>query len=170
MPRQLLIMRHAEAAQSFTGDDHSRGLTRHGISQAQDMGAWMMREQLWPDMVVVSDALRTRQTCVWLGEQLGERGSTALHDRRLFEASAAKMCSIINETPQTVETLLIVAHMPAVQELSMALSDLNSDEAAVLSMAEHWPPAGCALFNVTGQWALLDGRDASLEQFQVPAI
>ncbi len=62
-------------------------------------------------------------------------------DPRLYLGSSRTLCSILNETPETVDTLLLIAHMPGVQDVSMELASVNSVEEAVISMAENWPPA-----------------------------
>ncbi|WP_300342694.1 histidine phosphatase family protein [Nesterenkonia sp.] len=164
--KTLLILRHAEAGQSFTGDDHARTLTPRGQHQARDVGRWLAEHGPWPEMTIVSGAMRTRQTCIWIGSELGEKAATPSLEDRLYLADARTMCSVINQTPETVQTLLVIAHMPGVQQLSMELASVDSDETAVLSMAEHWPPAGLALFEYDGDWAELDGRDAQLRLFR----
>ena len=163
--KRLLILRHAEAGHSFTGDDHSRTLTQHGQAQARQVGRWLLESGHWPESTLVSDAMRTRQTCIWIGHQLGEKAATPYLDSRLYLAAPRRMLSVINETPETVETLLVIAHMPGVQELTMELASVESDERAVLDMAQHWPTAGMAVLEVNKPWAELDGRDAVLTQF-----
>lgn len=163
--KTLLILRHAEAGHGFTGDDHARTLTERGQSQARQVGRWLAQSQHLPEMTVVSTAMRTRQTCIWINHELGEKAPTPYLDERLYQASSSVLCSVINETPESVHTLLVVAHMPGVQDLSTQLASQDSAEHAVLEMATHWPPAGLAVFTVTKPWAELDGRDAALATF-----
>ena len=165
MAKRLLVLRHAKAQQTFTGDDHARTLTERGQRQSRQVGRWLLESGPWPESAVVSDAMRTRQTFVWISDQLGEKSVTPYMDDRLYLASSRTMCSVINETPETVQTLLVVAHMPGVQDLAMELASVDSDEQAVLSMAEHWPTAAVGVFEVDKPWAELDGRDAALKQF-----
>lgn len=165
MSKRLVILRHAKAQQTFTGDDHARTLTDRGQRQSREVGRWLHASGHWPEAAVVSDAMRTRQTFVWIADELGEKAVTPYLDDRLYLASSPTMCSVINETPETVQSLLVVAHMPGVQELAMQLASADSDEQAVLSMAEHWPTAGLGIFDVNKPWAQLDGRDAALTDF-----
>lgn len=163
--KTLLILRHAEAGHSFSGDDHGRHLTQRGHEQAQAVGQWLREQNVAPEAAMVSDAMRTRQTYVWISERLGDLAPTAYLDDRMYLGSSRGLCSIINETPEAVQTLLLVAHMPGVQDLAMELAGAHSDETAVLEMAQHWPPAGLAQLQVTKSWAELDGRDAALTRF-----
>ncbi|WP_120005488.1 SixA phosphatase family protein [Nesterenkonia muleiensis] len=163
--KRLLILRHAEAGHSFTGDDHSRTLTDYGQQQARHMGRWLLESEHWPESTLVSSAMRTRQTCLWIGHELGDKAVTPYLDDRLYLGSSARLCSAINETPEAVQTLLVIAHMPGVQDLSMDLTSPDSSEQAALAMASHWPPAGLGVFSVDKPWAELDGRDAALTEF-----
>lgn len=163
--RQLLILRHAEAGHSFSGDDHSRTLTTSGEQQAREVGRHLSAGEPAVDATICSDAMRTRQTCIWINSELGEKAPTPYLDPRLYLASSRQMLSVINETPETVRCLLVIAHMPGVQELSMELASVYSAEEPVLQMAGHWPTAGLARFEVDRPWAELDGRDAQLLEF-----
>lgn len=164
-PAQLLILRHAKAGHGFDGDDAARTLTAHGAEQAREVGRRLSAEGFRADHIVCSDAMRTRQTAVWVCHELGEDASTPYLDPRLYLADPATMLSVINETPETVRSLLVVAHMPGVQELSMDLSSPDSEEDPVLRMAGAFPTAGLARFEIDGPWAALDGRDARLTDF-----
>ncbi|TLP75749.1 SixA phosphatase family protein [Nesterenkonia sphaerica] len=165
MSKTLLVLRHAEAGHSFSGDDFARTLTESGQAQACQVGRWLLGSSCVPEMTVVSSAMRTRQTSIWISHVLGDQAPTAELDDRIYLGSEAQLCSVLNETPETVSTLLLIAHMPGVQELSMRLTSAESQESAALEMATQWPPAGLARFELSKPWAELDGRDAVLTDF-----
>lgn len=165
MSRTLSILRHAQAGHSFSGEDHSRTLTTDGERQAREVGALLTAQGPQPDAVICSDAMRTRQTWVWVGDALGEVAPTPYLDDRLYLAPARQMLSVINETPETVRSLLVIAHMPGVQDLCMELASVRSEEEPVLRMAGSYPTAGLAVFDAEIPWAELDGRDARLTAF-----
>lgn len=162
---ELLILRHAQAGHTFDGDDAARTLTEHGAAQAREVGRALAASGFHADHILCSDAMRTRQTAVWVCHELGEDASTPYLDSRLYLVDPSTMLSVINETPETVRTLLVVAHMPGVQELCMRLASVDSAEQPVLQMAGSFPTAGLARFAVEGPWAQLDGRDARLTEF-----
>lgn len=160
-----MILRHAEAGHSFSGDDRGRTLTARGEQQAREIGEWLAKQEPLPDAVVCSDAMRTRQTCTWVSHELGEKAPTPYLDERLYLAPAWQMLSVVNETPETVRSLLVIAHMPGVQDLCMELASVRSEEDPVLRMAGSYPTAGLAVLGVDTPWAELDGRDARLTEF-----
>lgn len=166
--KTLLVMRHATATWAADGVDHHRPLAGHGHEEAAAMGRRMVADGLIPDQVVCSDALRTRQTCVWVGEALGEKAPTPYLDHRLYGADATRALAVVNETEESTRCLLVIGHMPWVQALGMRLMSADSDEGAALDMAQEYPPAGLQVFEVPGPWAELDGRDARLVSFITP--
>ncbi|KFC52739.1 histidine phosphatase family protein [Micrococcus luteus] len=166
--KTLIVLRHAKAGWPDAADDHARPLAERGHAQAPAAGDWLREHDLVPDAVVCSDALRTRQTCVWVCERLGELAPTPYLDPRLYGADAARALAIVNETEETTRRLLVVGHMPWVQELGMRLMSLDSDQDAALRMSEHYPTLGMQVFRVEKPWAELDGRDAALTHFVVP--
>lgn len=165
--KRLIVLRHAKAAYSMVSD-HERPLAQRGNQEAPAAGKWLIEQGLYPDAIITSDALRTRQTTTWVLNELGDKAPTPYHDSRLYLTPASKVLSVINETEEPVRTLMLVGHMPWVQELGMRLASAESDETAVINMAEHYPTLGLMVFDVPGEWATLDGRDANMTHFVVP--
>ncbi|MET1035766.1 MAG: histidine phosphatase family protein [Arthrobacter sp.] len=166
--KRLLVLRHAKSDYPLGVVDHERPLASRGEREAPLAGRWMVEHGLIPDYILCSDALRTRATCAWVGSELGEKGPTPYLDSRIYGAGPSRLLSIINETPETVGTLLVIGHMPTVQELSMRLASVDSSEDAVMDMATRYPTLGLTVMEIEKPWAELDGRDARITHFEVP--
>ncbi|GAA4367094.1 SixA phosphatase family protein [Paeniglutamicibacter cryotolerans] len=166
--KRLLLLRHAKSDYPRGVTDHERPLASRGDREAPAAGAWMAKAGIYPDYIVCSDALRTRSTCAWVISELGEKAPTPYLDSRIYTASSTQLLSIINETPETVGTLLLIGHMPVLQDLAMRLASIDSDEEAVMEMAMDYPTLGLTVFAVDKPWAELDGRDAHVTDFVVP--
>lgn len=166
--RTLLILRHAKAEAPWGTPDHARGLMPRGLEQARWIGEYLREQRLIPDGATISDSHRTRSTYAMLASELGDDAPSAYLDSRLYDAPASRVLSVINETPATVRSLIVVAHQPAVQELAMRLAAVDSNEEAVWEMASDYPTAGLCVFEVPGEWDTLDGRDAVLTDFITP--
>ncbi|APF40693.1 SixA phosphatase family protein [Neomicrococcus aestuarii] len=166
--RRLVILRHAKSDYPLGVGDHDRPLAGRGNREAPAAGRWLVENGFVPDYLLVSSALRTRSTCAWVTSELGDQAPTPYIDDRLYEAGATEMLSIINETPDTVRTLMVIGHMPTVQDLSMRLASVESDEESVMEMATRYPTLGLTAFEINKPWAELDGRDAKLVSFVVP--
>ncbi|GAA1667251.1 phosphoglycerate mutase [Citricoccus zhacaiensis] len=166
--KTLILLRHAKSDWPDGVNDHDRPLGGRGNREAPAAGQWLAGQGLYPDMILCSDAVRTRQTCTWVCSELGEKAPTPYLDSRLYEADATRALAVINETEERVRTLMVIGHMPWVQDLGMRIASVDSDEEAVVSMAERYPTLGLQVFKVPGEWASLDGRDARMTHFVVP--
>lgn len=166
--KTLIILRHAKSDWPPGVPDHDRPLGSRGNREAPEAGRWLVEHGIVPDMILCSDAVRTRQTCTWVCSELGEQAPTPYLDSRLYDADAARALAVINETEERVRTLMVVGHMPWVQDLGMRIASVDSDEEAVVSMAERYPTLGLQVFRIPGEWAALDGRDARMTHFTVP--
>ncbi|MFT4470382.1 SixA phosphatase family protein [Arthrobacter sulfonylureivorans] len=165
--KKLMIMRHAKAAWPLGVEDHERPLAKRGHDEAPLIGRWMVEHDSIPDFILCSSALRTRQTCTWVCNELGEKAPTPMLSDELYDSPGVRVLSEINQLPDTITSLLVVAHMPAVQDLAMRLASVDSDEEAVMDMATHYPTSGLTVLQHAKSWAELDGRDAAVTNFVV---
>jgi phosphohistidine phosphatase len=61
--KRAILMRHAKSDwNAGSGGDHARPLNPRGRRAAAELGAWLRRNDLIPDQVLCSDAMRTRET------------------------------------------------------------------------------------------------------------
>ncbi len=160
----LIIMRHAEA--DWGMDDFNRPLTARGHSQAPQAGAWLLEQGFVPEMIISSAALRTRQTTTWVSDALGEKAPTASLDERLYNAPASAITTAINYAPDTVNALMVVAHLPGVQDAALQLMRPDSDYEASMEISYGFAPASVAVFEVLGEWDQLVDGEARLIAFK----
>ncbi|RJU02017.1 histidine phosphatase family protein [Arthrobacter frigidicola] len=165
--KRLMLLRHAKAEWGAGVADHERSLSSRGHLDAPLAGRWMVENDAVPDLILCSTALRARQTCTWVSKELGDKGPTPKLEEGLYAARAVEILALINAVPSTVTSLLVVAHMPGVQDLAMRLASVDSNEDAVMEMATHYPTAGLTVLEHDRDWAELDGRDAAVTDFVV---
>ncbi|MCW4466883.1 histidine phosphatase family protein [Glutamicibacter sp. MNS18] len=166
--RRLILLRHAKADYPLGVADHDRPLAARGNREAPAAGRWLVENNLIPDYILCSDALRTRATCSWVLSELGDKGPTPYLDSRIYSASTSQLCSIINETPDTVTTLLVIGHQPVLQDLALRLASAHSDEESVYELAMNYPTLGLTVLETEHSYAHLDARDAKVTHFAVP--
>jgi phosphohistidine phosphatase len=164
--RRLVLIRHAQAGDAAI--DLDRPLTERGQQQAAAVGEWLARTGIAPDRVLVSPALRARQT--W------ERARAALAcapepdvEERIYDNTVDGLVEVIRESPEDVQTLVLVAHNPAVGTLGSELDDGEGSEPAQQTLAAGFPPASVALFGVEAPFAVLGPGQATLLEVVVPA-
>jgi phosphohistidine phosphatase len=157
--RTLLILRHAKAVRESAGGDEKRPLNDRGRANASAAGRWLLAEGLIPDRVLCSTARRTRQTWQQVAAELGEAAarSEVSFDRRVYDADATSLLELIRDHPDSVGSLLVVGHNPAVQELAAGLTgkpDLAFPTCAlaVTGIRGSWRDAGPAVARARGFW------------------
>ncbi len=153
----LVLLRHAKAEPSAT-DDHSRILAPRGRADASAVHTWLQGRGINPDRVVVSTAQRARETWALAGPTDPE----AVYDERVYEAGTQALREVIAETPDGVDTLLLVGHNPGMERLAWELDDsVRAREVTDRGLST----GAVAVFSVSG-WA--DLTDARLEEVAVP--
>jgi len=166
--KRLILMRHSKAAFPLGVEDHERPLAQRGHNEAPLAGKWLVENNIVPDFILCSSALRTRQTCTWICQQLGEKAPTPKLEDGLYAAGPARILSVINHVPETVTTLMVISHMPGIQEAALRLASRDSDQEAYMHLASGYPTSAFTVLEHTGDWATLDGQDARVTHFVVP--
>ena len=166
--RRLILLRHAKADYPLGVPDHDRPLAARGDREAPAAGRWLVENNLIPDYILCSDALRARSTCAWVLSELGQKAPTPYIDSRIYSAATSQLCSIINETADTVSTLLVIGHQPVLQELALRLASVESDQESVYELAMNYPTLGLTVLETAQPYSHLDVRDAKVTHFAVP--
>ncbi|RTL46809.1 MAG: phosphohistidine phosphatase SixA [Burkholderiales bacterium] len=128
----LILWRHAEAELATAGqDDLQRALTHKGERQARRMAAWLNHRLPATTRVLVSPALRCRQTAEALGREM-----------RIVPALApdAATAALIDAArwPRSSEPVLICGHQPTLGQLAAQLLAGVEQDWAVKKGAVWW--------------------------------
>jgi phosphohistidine phosphatase len=158
-PRRLVLLRHARAGDAAT--DRDRPLTEHGQQQAAAVGEWLARAGVVPDRVLVSPAVRTRQTWERAGAAL-DRAPEPDVEVRIYDNTVEGLLEVLHESDEDVRTVVLVGHNPAVGTLAHVLDDGDGREAARRELAAGFPPGSIALFDVGTSFAVLSPGGATL--------
>jgi len=165
--RRLILLRHAKSARPAGVADHERPLARRGLDDARAIGFYLRQEMLLPDLVLVSTSSRTRQTWDIIIQGLGEVPS-ARFEPRLYDASAARLTSVLAETPDNVRALLLIGHNPGIAELALRLAG-HGDRYALARMRAKFPTCAVAVLDLPGEnWHMLAPGSARLDRFVTP--
>lgn len=164
-----MLLRHAKSDWPPDLPDHDRPLAARGRAEAPAAGEWLRGHGLRPDRVVVSDAVRTRQTWELLGAAFEPAVADVVFDRRVYNAPSSALLEVLRETPDEVHTLVLVGHNPGTAQLAAALDD--GDPAAAqprARMSEKFPTSALAVFDVVGGWDGVRPGATRLSAFAVP--
>lgn len=158
-------MRHAKAEQ-VASSDMQRALADRGRADAADAGSWLAEQGFEPDHVLVSSALRTRET--WTAVA-GAAGWSVVPDfaTALYAAGPESALDLVRLVPEECRSLLVIGHNPTVGYLAQLLSDGTGDDAAMSEMTGGYPTGALTIFEYDGAWADLDLGTARVAAFHV---
>lgn len=120
--RELIVMRHAEAAPQLPdATDFSRVLTERGRGAATSAALDLLQRHGAPDWILYSPAARTSSTAEAVRAALRLDPALLQADPRLYLATPDTLLQSLAEAPEGARRLLLVAHNPAISELAGAL-------------------------------------------------
>lgn len=153
MSRELLVMRHAKSdwgTQTMT--DFERPLNSRGEKAAAKMGRWLQQQNLTPDYVVSSPALRAKQTSELVCAELGIE-TTGIHwQQAIYEASLMNLRYVLAECSASAKRVLLVGHNPGLEYLVAYLSASVPPQ----SDGKLMPTATIAQIELPDDWTDLD--------------
>lgn len=153
--KSLFVLRHAKSDAHGGGRDFDRPLNARGRDDARRLGRDLAQRAVRFDAVVASPAVRVLETLA--GIEVGSGGPLSPRfDQRIYSASEVMLAAIVRETDDSVDSLLLVGHNPAVHTLVLALTEDDPDglrgqvsarySAGALSeitlQIEHWSAIG----------------------------
>jgi phosphohistidine phosphatase len=138
---QLILLRHAKAAPADEADDdHARALAPEGREAAPRMAAALAAAGAAPDVALVSDAKRTRET--W---ELAAPSFTTAKVRFLRSLYLCPAETIMLEAEKAGATsVILVGHNPGMHELASRLAYRNTE--LDQKLRAKFPPAAGAIF------------------------
>ena len=123
MTLRLILTRHAKSSwSSLSQSDHERPLNSRGRASAPLIGKWIVENGFAPDLVLCSDAARTRETLVCLGYT---HAPDIRFEPLLYHAGPAEMASIL--ATARAQTVQMIGHNPGIAEFASDLLEQAPD-------------------------------------------
>lgn len=168
--RQLLLLRHAKSSWDDPKlSDHARPLNARGKRAAKSMRGVIRDFGLAPDLVLVSSARRALQTL----EALEPWDETPLIEPtdQLYLATGPQLLRVLNGTPETVRSVMLVGHNPGLHDLAKLLigeAVLAEDRPEIRRIADAFPTGALAEYAVASPWSGLTPGGGRLVRFVAP--
>lgn len=152
--KQLYLVRHAKSDWGNSGaSDFERELNERGLRDAPAMGRWLATQSVKPRIMLSSPARRALHTAEMLAEGMGFPTALIFHEPRIYEAHTGALQEIIEESDDSIDSLMLVGHNPAMTQLVNTLSGKRVDNLPTCSIA-------ALQFDVT-RWAQLSNQPAN---------
>jgi phosphohistidine phosphatase len=152
----LHLLRHAKSSRKQEVDDYARGLSKRGRDAARRVGKFLPAAVGPLDLVLVSSALRTRQTLDLVLSGFAARPRCLIEDE-LYLAGAERLLARLHRLPEEEEAVLVIGHNPGLHELAVSLVDSEMPGARALVVGK-FPTAARASLRLATPWRQL-GRE-----------
>ena len=172
--RRLMLLRHAKTENDApSGRDQDRRLDSRGHHDAAEIGGWIGRHPPFPELVLVSHAVRAYQTweIAWqaMKELIPEPQVELVPE--LYGADPGQLLETIRAASEAdPKRLLLVGHNPGMHELALALAG-SGDAAGRKALADNLPTSGLAVMDFEiDDWADVAFRRGRLVLFVSPKL
>lgn len=154
-----MLLRHAKSSWDDPAlPDHERPLSARGRKAATLIGTYLRRDEIRVSMVLCSSARRARETL----ELVAPAGQIRI-EPELYGATADELLQRLRRLPDEVDSVMLIGHNPAIQELGANLVERASELAA-----RKFPTGALAELAFRGTWRALEPRHAELAAFVRP--
>lgn len=162
-------MRHAKSGWDDPAlDDKQRPLNRRGIRDAPRMGQYMLSADLVPDLVLCSDAVRTRETLQLAMAGWPQPWPPVRYEAALYLAVPGALIACVQQVDRQVESCLLIAHNPGVHGLALALSG-EGDRRALGELAMGFATGALAVVDMDiDDWRDVAPHIGRLRSFMYP--
>jgi phosphohistidine phosphatase len=170
--RRLMLLRHAKTENDApSGRDQDRRLDDRGRIDAAEIGGWIARHPPFPDLVLVSPAIRAHQTweIAWEAMKGAVPQPKVELVPELYGADPSQLLEIIHGASATdPQRLMLVAHNPGMHELALVLAG-GGDATGRKALADNLPTSGLAVFDfAVDDWNQVAFRRGELVLFVSP--
>lgn len=158
--RELMLLRHAKS--DWKDDDIAdidRPLASKGKKNACKLGAWLGSNDLMPDLVLVSPALRAQQTFKRL---CNECSVSVITVEELYLAELDQLLKVLAEAPYA-ERIMLVGHNPGLESLLHYLTSREQEPQTQL-----FPTCSLAHIILPSDWSSIESGSGHLKQFITP--
>lgn len=144
--KQILLMRHGKSDWSNPElEDFDRPLKKRGRKDSLLMGGLLKENELLPDIVLCSTALRARETLSKLQEVAPLKTEVLFYDTFYYEGTQA-ILDALKKLPKHVNRALVIGHNPTMESLIAGVFNMEAFEikmstaaiASVISDLEQW--------------------------------
>lgn len=166
--RTLILLRHAKSSwDRLDLDDIDRPLAPRGRKAARAVARHMKKEELLPDLVLCSPAVRVRETFELICEELGQEVPARIL-RTLYLGAPSRLLASVARAPDEIAQLMLIGHNPGLGSLAVRLAG-SGPAKALRQMEEKFPTAALAVIVFDAdRWSALEPGSGRLKAFVRP--
>lgn len=154
---ELLVMRHAKSAWDTGEADHQRPLAPRGERDRVTMSRWLVANQLRPDRVLCSTAVRARETAQYVIDTFAIGSDAVVFDEQLYHAGYRQWLGCIRA--EEADRVLICGHNPS---LDMLVETLSNQQPGLSATGKLMTTAAIAHIRFAVPWSELAAATGEL--------
>jgi phosphohistidine phosphatase len=132
--KTLYLIRHAKSDWSDGSlSDFERGLKKRGHKDLDTISSYMSLQQLKPDLIISSLALRAQTTADQLGKKIGYEGRIHYMEE-LYNSRPETIMNVLTLQDDSYETIFVVGHNPELTEFANFLVEDNFSKLPTLGV------------------------------------
>ena len=118
----LYLLRHAKSSWADESmRDFDRPLANRGREACAVIGEFIEEKGIEFDLVLVSTAVRTRET-IALVKDRAKFQAEVRYDERIYEATTSQLLEVISQVENDRKSVLLVGHNPGIEDLLALLT------------------------------------------------
>ena len=166
----LSLLRHAKSSWDQTNlDDFSRPLAERGQKTAPLMGAYLIENDLRPDLILCSAAVRTRATLDLVMPSFEPAPPALVYEEGLYLASASQLLNRLHSISARWTKVMMIGHNPGLHDLALSLTR-DGDPELMAALSLKFPTAALAVITFDKpSWAKVSPRTGHLTRFMTPS-
>jgi phosphohistidine phosphatase len=126
MAKQLLLIRHAKSDWNNAGlRDFDRPLNKRGNANAPEMAVRMLKQNIIPDLMVSSPALRAITTAKYFAKTWGIDSAKIQLEKTIYEANIKALLQVVNQLDNQANQVALFGHNPGLTDFANYLSNTN---------------------------------------------
>ena len=165
--KNLILLRHAKSSwKNINIDDHDRPLNKRGMRAAPIMGQRLSIKKKQPELIISSPARRAYNTSKIVAKLIGYPVIRILKDSTLYHASSEQIQSIISQSDDKYDCVMIVGHNPGITILCNHLLKKSYH-------IDNIPTTGMVTFNLDIQYwqqILEPNKEIKLIDYDYPKL
>ncbi len=166
----LYLLRHAKSSwESDALSDFDRPLNKRGRHDADELGRYMQKSDIHPDLVLLSSSKRTCETFQLMAAQLSPRPE-AITSKKLYGASMAGIVAEIQNYGGSTAQLMVIAHNPGIEALAWHLTADDPTDALGTIKIKYPTSAMTTLTFDINAWTELTPQSGTLVNFTSPRL
>ncbi len=162
---RIFLLRHAKSSWDDPElADHDRPLATRGQRDSSRIAEHLRSESIVPALVLCSSAVRAVETLERISPGWDRQPEVSVEEG-LYGASSGELLARLRELPEEVDSVMLINHQPAIQELALGLA---RGGAGLERAARKFPTAAIATLEFEGSWYELSPDGAELVDFVRP--